>query len=116
MQAVELPLVESARHDGLVYLLFPRFDEKDYQGVQYELHPERGLIYVFGYEQGFDEEGDAEGVGYPIAVPEENMELISSLETLRIVDPESVAREDFDDEEDYDRVIDRYTRFRDRQG
>ncbi|MFB6344410.1 MAG: hypothetical protein ABEK50_01370 [bacterium] len=115
MQALELPLVESTNQQGVVYLLFPGFAEKSFQGVQYEIYPEDGLIYVFCYEEGFEESGDCEGVGYPVAVREEDINLIVEGSKIRIVDPEDLAAQDFEDETDYDRIRDSYESFRKRQ-
>lgn len=111
MQAVELPLVESDE-EGVVYLLFPNFDDSNYQGVQYEIYPEKGIIYLFCYEEGFEEEGDCTGVGYPVAVPEENMNFVTSMLSLKVIDPEKIEKEDLRSEDEYRRIQDRYSRFK----
>lgn len=111
MKAIELPFVESADYDGLVYLLFPGFDDNDYQGVQYEMYPEKGIVYVYGYEEGFDESGDAKGVGYPVAVPEEDMDVVSASRKVRVIDPRTVDPADFGSPEEHERVRRRFRRF-----
>lgn len=111
MQAVELPLVD-AGEEGLVYLLMPGFEEDAFQGIQFEVFEEEGILNVYCYESGFEEPADCEGMVYPIALTEGNLPVVENLETLRVVDPNELEGTGDLPEADRSKIRDRFEDFR----
>lgn len=91
----------------------PGFDEGEFQGIQFEVFEDAGLLNVYCYESGFEEDGDCEGMVYPITLTEEDFPLVEDLRTLRILDPTQLEEVEGLPEEDRSRIRDRHERFTD---
>jgi hypothetical protein len=102
VQAVDLPLVD-ASEPGLTYLLLPGFDRDVYQGIQFEVFPQQGVMTVYCYETGYEEDAECEGMVYPIALSSSDRELVQEMETLRVIDPETIQPDEVG-EEDFDSI------------
>jgi hypothetical protein len=102
VQAVDLPLVD-ASEPGLAYLLLPGFDRDAYHGIQFEVFPQQGVMTVYCYESGYEEDAECEGMVYPIALSSSDRELVQEMETLRVIDPETIQPDEVG-EEDFDSI------------
>lgn len=110
MEAVELPLVDAVEN-GLVFLLMPGYDPDEYQGIQFELFQEEGLLNVYCYESGYVEDGDCEGVVFPVALTDQNLSAVDNLQTLRVIDPNSVEPDDVG-EQNYEKISNQFQSFK----
>jgi hypothetical protein len=106
VQAIDLPFVD-ASEPGLAYLLLPGYDREAYQGIQFEVLPQQGVMTVYCYESGYEENAECEGIVYPIALSSSDRELAREMETLRIVDPETIQPDEVG-EDDFDSIQEAY--------
>jgi hypothetical protein len=83
MDAYSLPLI-SSDDEGHYFLPIKGIEPEELTGVEFRVRHERGLLEVFCYTNGFNEEGDCEGRYIPIVIDELNQDAVEKLRTLQI--------------------------------
>lgn len=85
---MEHQLVPS-REESRAYLLVRGLDETLLQGVEFQVNEERGAMDVYLYEQGFNDDRDAEGYRISVPMTTDTASIINRITELVVLNPES---------------------------
>lgn len=85
---MEHQLVPS-REESRAYLLVRGLDETLLQGVEFQVNEERGAMDVYLYEQGFNDDRDAEGYRISVPMTTDTAPIINRITELVVLNPES---------------------------
>jgi hypothetical protein len=110
MDAMNLPIfpVDEEAKKNLVFL--PGVDTDEIEDLMYEFDEDESVLIVYCI-YGEDEDGEPIGNSYPIAIGEDEHELVRGIEELMVLGPEDVdpseLTEDPDSQEEIEALFDK---------
>lgn len=96
MESLNLPLLPTGE-EGTFIVLLPGLDRSSLKKWTYEIDDSRDLLTVECYYGGFTEDGEIDGVTYPVSLDDQKREKLDDLETLHPMNPLEVDLEDYFD-------------------
>lgn len=103
MEPIKLPLLPTGEDNTLIVLL-PGLDRSNLKKCEYNLDEDTNLLTVTCLYGGLNEEGEIDGVTYPIEIDEETTPKVRKMEKLYPMNPLDVDLEEYFDPEEADQI------------